>query len=435
MSTSGLPEHVVGDAARLRQVLLNLAGNAIKFTEQRRRRAHRRARRWPDEIRFRVRDTGIGIAPEEQARIFLEFEQADGGTARKFGGTGLGLAISKRIVERMGGRIAVESAPGAGSTFAFTVPLPRAADEASAAFAPPDLHGKAVLIVAPARDRGLAAGAAARALGRQDLRRSRRAGGRGAAARTAVGRDAGRSRARREAATAVLRARRATHRAPHRAGHAGRAARARGAQGSGLHRLSGQAGARRVTRRAARGEPRRRSRRPATPRRAADAYRSRARGLAILVAEDNEINALLARALLDRLGHRPTIAASGEAAVEAWLAAQAAGTPYDLVLMDVHMPGIDGIEAARRIRAAESRARRAAHADHRAHRQRARRGARGLPRRRHGRVPDQAARPRAAGERAGLGAGARVDGGVAHVGSAELIRSPHRRALAAEAAW
>ena len=114
----------MGDAARLRQVLLNLAGNAIKFTD-RRRGADRRAGQ-ANEIRFTVRDTGIGIAPEEQDRIFLEFEQADGASTREFGGTGLGLAISKRIVERMGGRIAVESEPGAGATFEFIVPLPPA---------------------------------------------------------------------------------------------------------------------------------------------------------------------------------------------------------------------------------------------------------------------------------------------------------------------
>ncbi len=78
------------------------------------------------------------------------------------------------------------------------------------------------------------------------------------------------------------------------------------------------------------------------------------KGLSILVAEDNDINALLARALLAKLGHRPAIASSGAAAIESWQAAQAAGTPYDLLLMDVHMPGIDGFEATARIRTAEA---------------------------------------------------------------------------------
>ena len=143
-----LPENVLGDAARLRQVLLNLAGNAVKFTETGGIAVTVEPGAAPDEISFSVRDTGIGIAPEAQARVFEEFEQADDGMTRKFGGTGLGLAISRRIVERMGGSLTLESAPGRGSTFRFTVALPRTA-ESGTRFAIPGLSGQAILIAAP----------------------------------------------------------------------------------------------------------------------------------------------------------------------------------------------------------------------------------------------------------------------------------------------
>src|SRR5206468_7192191 len=119
-----LPGAIAGDAARLRQVLLNLAGNAVKFTETGGIALIVEPGDAPNEVHFRVRDTGIGIAPDALLRIFEEFEQADGGMTRKFGGTGLGLAISRRIVERMGGQIEVESAPGNGSAFSFTIALP-----------------------------------------------------------------------------------------------------------------------------------------------------------------------------------------------------------------------------------------------------------------------------------------------------------------------
>ena len=118
-----VPDEVVGDAVRLRQVLLNLLGNAIKFTSAGAVRV--RVSRMPSAdqhlaAHFAVSDTGIGIPPEKQALIFEPFRQADGSTTRLYGGTGLGLATSTRLVEMMGGRIWVESEPGRGSTFHFT---------------------------------------------------------------------------------------------------------------------------------------------------------------------------------------------------------------------------------------------------------------------------------------------------------------------------
>src|SRR5688572_6214776 len=118
-----LATHVKGDPLRLGQVLTNLVGNAIKFTEQgavviRVAAVEDGAKR--AVMRFEVSDTGVGISPEAQTRIFEEFSQADGSTTRKHGGSGLGLAISKQLVEMMGGSIHVESALGAGSTFWFT---------------------------------------------------------------------------------------------------------------------------------------------------------------------------------------------------------------------------------------------------------------------------------------------------------------------------
>ena len=126
-----LPAQVIGDAARLRQVLLNLAGNAIKFTTTGGVALIVEPGIWPNEISFLVRDTGIGIAPEAQQRIFREFEQADERIARSYGGTGLGLSISERIIKRMGGRITLESTPGVGSTFEVSLPLAASHDEVS----------------------------------------------------------------------------------------------------------------------------------------------------------------------------------------------------------------------------------------------------------------------------------------------------------------
>jgi PAS domain S-box-containing protein len=347
-----LPLEVVGDAARLRQVLLNLAGNAIKFTSGGGVAVIVEPGIWPNEISFLVRDTGIGIAPEAQSRIFREFEQADERVARTYGGTGLGLAISDRIVKRMGGRITLESESGRGSTFEVSIPLPPDAGAGPATFTSPDLSGKSILLAA---SQGIEASLIARRLERWG-------------AQTCVASDAA-------VAEALL---------PERSWHAVLIDRALGPD---VATRLGEAARAHTTQRLVLLTPATRHEQlsPAftgylvKPLRAASlaarlsltpevaspdlapeppldtqAPVAAAQGLSVLVAEDNEINALLMRSLLTKLGHRVVIATHGEAALESWLAARSAAMPYDLVLMDIQMPQLDGIEATKRIRAHES---------------------------------------------------------------------------------
>jgi two-component system sensor histidine kinase/response regulator len=147
-----LPPALRGDPARIRQVLLNLAGNAVKFTAEgevvvRAWLAEREADRLV--VRFEVSDTGIGVDSADAERIFETFSQADSSTTRRYGGTGLGLAISRQLVVAMGGKIGVESVPGSGSTFWFTIPLVAAQDPdvVSAPRAASTLVGLRVLVV------------------------------------------------------------------------------------------------------------------------------------------------------------------------------------------------------------------------------------------------------------------------------------------------
>jgi PAS domain S-box-containing protein len=358
-----LPIEVVGDAARLRQVLLNLAGNAVKFTPSGGVALIVEPGIQPGEIRFMVRDTGIGIAPDAQARIFDEFEQADERIARNYGGTGLGLSISDRIVKRMGGRISLESKPGAGSTFEVSIPLPTQ-DSAPARkpFATPELTGHSIMLVTP---QTIEAALLARRLERWG-------------AQTCTISDI-------VVAHALL---------PERLWHTVLVDHAMDAED--VWRL-GEAASKHATRRIVMVTPstRHELRTPGAAaftgylvkplRTASIAARlaapadgvtalgaidglpdcdaldeseapttAPAQSLSILVAEDNEINALLMRSLLTRLGHDVILTTNGEEALESWVAAETAETPYDLVLMDVQMPKLDGIETTKRIREQEA---------------------------------------------------------------------------------
>ena len=328
---------------RLRQILLNLVGNAVKFTESGGVAVEVEATP-KGVLTFRIRDTGIGIAPEVQASIFEEFEQAEGGAGRRFGGTGLGLAITKRLVAAMGGVISLDSAPGCGTTFTCAISLPRVDDiDADGA---PELAGKTMLVVAPGPVEGLllarqlsAWGATVQIVSSVTAAEGRLGGEAfdavlvdGAIGRAEIERIGGLLRPLESRAIVLISPCERDELPAHRnAGYAYLVKPVRAAS------LAARVGARRP------------ATIPATPPR----RRAHALSLAVLVAEDNEINALLARHLMTRLGHRPVMAATGGEAVDAFVAALDTQTPFDLVLIDLHMPGMDGIEAARRMRAAE----------------------------------------------------------------------------------
>ena len=353
-----VPQDVLGDAVRLRQVLLNLVGNSIKFSHSGEIVLQIKAQDLQPEqaiLVFSVRDTGIGIAPETQARLFEPFEQADSSTTRHYGGTGLGLAISKRIVQLMGGAIWVESAPGSGSTFYFTVrigvvPGPRSQP------AQPDLQGLPVLIIddnatnrrilfETAKQWGMRPDEAdSGALGLQKLETAARSG----CAYGLILLDeqmpgmGGLEVIERIRKHQVLSG--ATVLMLSSSDQSTSAARCRQlGVDTYLVKPVKSAELLEMIRRAV-GDWK-----PKPPLRispVADA--APARPLSVLVAEDNPVNQKVTVAMLHRMGHRAVVAADGAEAIVKWNEGH-----VDLILMDVQMPAMDGLDATRRIRLAE----------------------------------------------------------------------------------
>ncbi|MBI4754204.1 MAG: PAS domain S-box protein [Betaproteobacteria bacterium] len=346
-----LPATCRGDALRLTQVLVNLLSNAVKFTH--RGEVAMTAAREGDELVLRVADGGIGMTPEQLARLFEPFEQADSTTTRRFGGTGLGLAITRRLVDLMGGRIDVSSREGAGTTVEVRLPL--------------------IDAVAPAADSG--AWVVLGGLPPAEARRTRRAlEARGKRVRVVpagaafdlpcelVVLDAAALDASLE--TAMERARRRGQRVVLVAtpGHAHACGESPGGEGGAdgnLAPLGEDGGAK--GRFVPPGAQVRVLERPLRARQIAEAcriaelaadsapqWRPRLQGLRILAAEDNEVNRLVLEAMLGHEGVHLLQVENGRRALQR-LETDGAQC-YDLVLTDIQMPDMDGYETARQIR-------------------------------------------------------------------------------------
>ncbi|MEP6494147.1 MAG: response regulator [bacterium] len=359
-----VPDTVIGDAGRLRQIILNLIGNAIKFTAQgeivlrvdMESRAQERVR-----LRFAVSDTGIGIPADKLASIFVPFEQADGSTTRVYGGTGLGLTISRQLVAQMGGTIEVESRVGHGSTFRFDADLGVVEGAVSATDRQiPSLDGLRVLIIDD------------NSTNRQIIEGTVRHWG---MVPTAVDSGATALAAIDQSPTPfslilldlhmpemdgfmfttrldeVQHGGRPTIMMLSSGGNRGDADRCRelGIKAYLLKPLKRSELLQSIlTTLSAVPE------KPIVAERGANGVVGEQRvALSILLVEDNRVNQVLAMRLLERDGHRVVLATDGRAGFDAW--ARTAGVdPFDLVLMDVEMPDMDGRQATALIRAEEA---------------------------------------------------------------------------------
>ncbi|MHA1569889.1 MAG: response regulator, partial [Alphaproteobacteria bacterium] len=358
-----VPRDLHGDPGRLRQILLNLLGNAIKFTERGIVSVEATLAEAGDggvSIRFDIIDTGVGIDDEAQPNLFERFTQADPSTSRRFGGTGLGLAICKKLAGMMGGEIGVESRPGEGSRFWFTVRFREQAEQTETGAPDRDgLRGLRVLVVD------------ARLMSREIMRgQLLDAGIEVAVAEDAAGalRELREAAAKRPFAAVLL-----DHSPPGLDGEAlGREIK-RASEFDAVSLIM-------MTRLGKRGDARRMralgfaayltkpikpetvydclaeitgpkvlsARNPDEPEGLVTQHsiaESQSRRLRILLAEDNPVNQMLAVALLEKDGHRVDAVANGLEAVEA-----VRTLPYDLVLMDVQMPEMNGYDATAAIR-------------------------------------------------------------------------------------
>ena len=357
-----VPNAMVGDPSRLRQVLVNLTHNAIKFTDEGRVIVRVSPVTFDDEhavLEFEVRDTGIGIEVDQRSRIFESFTQADGSTTRTYGGTGLGLAISTQLVDLMGGNISVESTPGKGSTFRFTARFGRDAGNACHQFCRhQDLLGIRGLLIDSRRSQ------------LEDLTRDLDTFGVEIHCEPdptrAVERVVGARESGKPYHVIIVEAPLAG------AGGFDVVSLMCDALGGKVPPmlLLAQTGQRGDASRCREHGVRAYLTKPVMDQDLLDAIRAllecdgapssdglitrhslreMRRQLRILLAEDNRINQLVARAMLERAGHQVTAVTSGRQVLDGLEKAS-----YDVVLMDVQMPDIDGIEATRRIRNRES---------------------------------------------------------------------------------